>query len=40
MIIHKCDLSNVCDVLGIIIELISINDDGKSRVEHYGTYYE
>ena len=34
--IHKCDLSNVCDVLEINIELISIKDDGQSRVEHYG----
>ena len=34
--IHKCDLSNVCDVLEIHIELISIRDDGISRVEHYG----
>ena len=39
-IIHKCDLSNVCDVLEIHIELISIRDDGTSRVEHYGKDYE
>ena len=38
--IHKCDLSNVCDVLEIHIELISIRDDGTSRVEHYGKDYE
>ena len=34
--IHKCDLSNVCNVFGININLISIRDDGKkSDVEHY-----
>lgn len=35
--IHKCDLSNVCNVLGINTELISLRDDGTSRVEHYPT---
>ena len=34
--IHKCDLSNVCDTLEIHIELISIKNDGLSRIEHYG----
>ena len=38
--INKCDLSNVCDVLEIHIELISIRDDGTCRVEHYGKDYE
>ena len=33
--IHKCDLSNVCDTLEIRIELISIKNDGLSRIEHY-----
>ena len=34
--IHKCDLSNVCNTLGINIELISIRTDGKTNdVEHY-----
>ena len=34
--IHKCDLSNVRNTLEIIIELISIRNDGeKSDVEHY-----
>ena len=34
--IHKCDLPNVCNTLGINIELISIRNDGtKSDVEHY-----
>ena len=34
--IHKCDLSNVCNVLELNIELISLRDDnGKCRVEHY-----
>ena len=34
--IHKCDLSNVCNVLEINIELISPRDDNeKCRVEHY-----
>ena len=34
--IHKCDLKNICDALQINIELISIRNDGISRVEHYG----
>ena len=33
-IIHKCDLINVCDTLGIHIELISIKNDGLSRIKH------
>ena len=34
--IHKCDLSNVCNVLEININIISIRNDGKkSDVEHY-----
>ena len=34
--IHKCDLSNVCNVLEINIELMSLRDDNEaSRVEHY-----
>ena len=37
--IHKCDLSNVCNVLEINIELISLRDDNeKYRVEHYPQY--
>ena len=33
---HKCDLSNVCNVLEINIELVSIRNDGKKcEVEHY-----
>ena len=37
--IHKCDISNVCDVLEIKIELISPRDDNeKCRVEHYPQY--
>ena len=36
-IIHKCDLSNVCNTLEIHIELISLRNDGETnRVEHYG----
>ena len=27
---------NICDALRINIELISIRNDGHSRVEHYG----
>ena len=34
--IHKCDLTNVCNVLEINIELISLTDaEVKSRTEHY-----
>ena len=34
--IHKCDLTNVCNVLEINIELISLKDaEEKSRTEHY-----
>ena len=37
--IHKCDLSNVCNVLEINIELISLRDDNeKCRVEHHPQY--
>ena len=33
---HKCDLTNVCNVLEINIELISLkSENGNSRVEHY-----
>ena len=38
--IHKCDLEHVCDVLEIQIEIISIRNDGNTRVEHYGKDYE
>ena len=39
--IHKCDLTHVCDVLEIHIELISLRNDGENnRVEHYGKEYE
>ena len=37
--IHKCDLSNVCNVLEINIELISLRDDGTNRVQHYPAPY-
>ena len=37
--IHKCDLENVCNVLEIHIELISLSSNGGNRVEHYGTYF-
>ena len=30
----------MCDALEIHIELISLRDDGTSRVEHYGKDYE
>ena len=34
--IHKCDLSNVCNVLEVNVEIISLrNDNEKCRVEHY-----
>ena len=34
--IHKCNLSNVCNVLEINIEIISFrNDNVKCRVGHY-----
>ena len=34
--IHKCDLTNVCNVLEINIELTSLTDaEVKSRTEHY-----
>ena len=37
--IHKCGLSNVCNVLEINIKLISPRDDNeKCRVEHYPQY--
>ena len=37
--IHTCDLSNVCNVLDINIELISLRyDNEKCRVEHYPQY--
>ena len=38
--IHKCDLSNVCDTLEIHIELISIENGGLSRIEHYGKDFD
>ena len=38
--IHKCDLSNVCDTLEIHIGLISIKNDGLSRIEHYGEDFD
>ena len=38
--IHKCDLSKVCDALEIHIELITIKNDGLSRIEHYGKGYD
>ena len=38
--IHKCDLSNVCDTLGIHIELISLRSGGENRVEHYGKEFD
>jgi len=38
--IHKCDLSKVCDALEIHIELITIKNDGLSRIEHYGKDYD
>ena len=38
--IHNCDLENVCDALEIQIEIISIRNDGNTRVEHYGKTYE
>uniref|UniRef100_UPI00404B7C74 hypothetical protein n=1 Tax=Flavobacterium sp. TaxID=239 RepID=UPI00404B7C74 len=38
--IHKCDLENVCNVLEIHIELISIKADGLSRIEHYGKDFD
>ena len=38
--IHKCFLTNVCNVLEINIEFISLKDeDGNSRVEHYPSPY-
>ena len=34
--IHKCDLTNVCNVLEINIELLSLKGaEVKSRTEHY-----
>ena len=37
--IQKCDLSNVCNVSEINIEIISPRDDNeKCRVEHYPQY--
>ena len=37
--IHRCDLSNVCNVLEINIELLLFRDDNeKCRVEHYPKY--
>ena len=38
--IHKCDLTNVCNVLEINIELLSLKGEGcNSRVEHYPSPY-
>ena len=34
--IHKCGLSNVCDTLEIRIALVSVKNDGLSRIWHYG----
>ena len=37
--IHKCDLSNVCNVLALNIELSSLRyDNEKCRVEQYPQY--
>ena len=37
--IHKCDLSNVCNVLEINVDLISLRDGNETcRVEHYPQY--
>ena len=38
-IIHKCDLSNVCNALDINIELFHLDDVGDSRVGHYPAPY-
>ena len=38
--VHKCDLENVCNTLETHIELISLKNDGGSRVEHYGKEYD
>ena len=37
---HNCDLSNVCDTLEVRIELISIKNDGLSRIKHYGEDFD
>ena len=38
--IHKCDLENVCNTLGIHIELIPLRSNGENRVEHYGKDFD
>ena len=37
---HKYDLENVCNTLGIHIELIPIKADGLSRIKHYGKDFD
>ena len=38
--VHKCDLENVCNVLEIHVELISIRSNGENIIEHYGKYFD
>ena len=38
--VHKCDLENVCNVLEIHVELISLRSSGENRGEHYGKYFD
>ena len=37
---HKCDLSNLCNTLETHIELIHLESDVGSRVEHYGEDFD
>ena len=38
--VHKCDLENVCNTLGIHIELIPLRSNAEHRVEHYGNDFD